>query len=160
MKILRVKGAGLASLSAEFDIDLTDAELRSAGLFMISGLTGAGKSTILDAIMLALFDALPRAEGAGADRETGAENRDKFERATASSSILSRGAGDVGARAGQQADVRISGSVSGIVDTGLVPLSVDVNGAIPNVGRAYGVARCMTQRLSQTMSSLGVHRCS
>ena len=92
MKILRVKGAGLASLAAEFDVDLTDAELRSAGLFMISGLTGAGKSTILDAILLALFDALPRSEGGGADLNTG-QRGDRFEKANASSAILSRGAG-------------------------------------------------------------------
>ena len=50
MKILRIQGKNLASIAGEFDIDFTAAPLRSAGIFAICGPTGAGKSTILDAI--------------------------------------------------------------------------------------------------------------
>ena len=41
-------------------IDFTLEPLASAGLFAITGVTGAGKSTILDVITLALFNKIPR----------------------------------------------------------------------------------------------------
>ena len=63
MKILRIQGKNLASIAGEFDIDFTAAPLRSAGIFAICGPTGAGKSTILDAICLALFNNMPRTTG-------------------------------------------------------------------------------------------------
>lgn len=60
MKILAIRGKNLASLEGEFDIDFTDEPLKSSGIFAITGQTGAGKSTILDALCLALFDNAPR----------------------------------------------------------------------------------------------------
>lgn len=60
MKILAIRGKNLASLEAEFNIDFTSEPLKSAGIFAITGATGAGKSTILDALCLALFDDAPR----------------------------------------------------------------------------------------------------
>lgn len=60
MKILAIRGKNLASLEGEFDIDFTSGPLKSAGIFAITGQTGAGKSTILDALCLALFDNAPR----------------------------------------------------------------------------------------------------
>lgn len=60
MKILAIRGKNLASLEGEFEIDFTSEPLRSAGIFAITGQTGAGKSTILDALCLALFDNAPR----------------------------------------------------------------------------------------------------
>lgn len=60
MKILAIRGKNLASLEGEFDIDFTTDPLKSAGIFAITGQTGAGKSTILDALCLALFDNAPR----------------------------------------------------------------------------------------------------
>lgn len=60
MKILAIRGKNLASLEGEFDIDFTAEPLKSAGIFAITGCTGAGKSTILDALCLALFDDTPR----------------------------------------------------------------------------------------------------
>ncbi len=60
MKILVIRGKNLASLDGEFEIDFTLEPLRSAGIFAITGQTGAGKSTILDALCLALFDDAPR----------------------------------------------------------------------------------------------------
>jgi exonuclease SbcC len=60
MKILAIRGKNLASLEGEFDIDFTVDPLKSSGIFAITGQTGAGKSTILDALCLALFDNAPR----------------------------------------------------------------------------------------------------
>lgn len=60
MKILAIRGKNLASLEGEFDIDFTIDPLKSAGIFAITGQTGAGKSTILDALCLSLFDNAPR----------------------------------------------------------------------------------------------------
>lgn len=60
MRILAIRGAGLASLAAPFEIDLTAEPLGGTGLFAITGHTGAGKSTILDALCLALYGDYPR----------------------------------------------------------------------------------------------------
>ena len=60
MKIISLDGENLASLAAPFHIDFASGILADAGLFAICGNTGAGKSTILDAICLSLFDAMPR----------------------------------------------------------------------------------------------------
>lgn len=62
MKILAIRGCNLASLEGEFAIDFRSEPLRSAGLFAITGNTGAGKTTILDAMCLALYKRLPRLE--------------------------------------------------------------------------------------------------
>lgn len=59
MRILRIAGENIASLQS-FDVDLQAPPLGGAGLFTITGPTGAGKTTILDALCLALFDNTPR----------------------------------------------------------------------------------------------------
>jgi exonuclease SbcC len=68
MRILAIRGENLASLADVFEVDFEVEPIRSSGIFAITGPTGAGKTTLLDAICLALFDRLPRMDGA----ETGA----------------------------------------------------------------------------------------
>ena len=68
MRILSIAGQNIASLSDRFEIDFTLPPLNGAGLFAITGETGAGKSSILDAMCLALYGDAPRlATGASGD---------------------------------------------------------------------------------------------
>lgn len=60
MKILGIRIKNLASLEGITEIDFTQEPLSSAGIFAITGPTGAGKSTILDALCLALYSKTPR----------------------------------------------------------------------------------------------------
>lgn len=60
MKINHLRFKNLNSLTGEWIIDFTAPEYVSDGIFAISGPTGAGKSTILDAICLALYGRTPR----------------------------------------------------------------------------------------------------
>jgi len=60
MKILKLRFKNLNSLYGEWVIDFSDSEYSSNGIFALTGPTGAGKSTILDAICLALYGATPR----------------------------------------------------------------------------------------------------
>jgi len=60
MKILELRFKNLNSLYGEWVIDFTDPEYVSNGIFALTGPTGAGKSTILDAICLALYGKTPR----------------------------------------------------------------------------------------------------
>lgn len=55
MKILNINGFNLASLKGEFSIDLNNGLLTRSNIFAIIGNTGAGKSTILDALTLSLY---------------------------------------------------------------------------------------------------------
>ncbi|RPD45332.1 hypothetical protein DNI29_18280 [Hymenobacter sediminis] len=65
MKILRVRFYNLNSLRGEHTVDFSQTPLSDAGLFAITGPTGAGKTTILDAITLALYGQVPRHETSG-----------------------------------------------------------------------------------------------
>ena len=60
MKILSVSLHNIASIEGPFTLNLEAEPLKSVGLFAITGATGAGKSTILDAICLALYNDTPR----------------------------------------------------------------------------------------------------
>ena len=78
MKILSVRFENLNSLKGAWKIDFQGSDFSENGLFVITGQTGAGKSTILDAICLALYQQTPRL-----DRITQSKNE-----------LMTRGTGD------------------------------------------------------------------
>lgn len=72
MRIDKIEICNLASIEGEQQIDFTKEPLKSAGLFAITGRTGAGKSTVLDAVCLALYNEAPRL----GNKERGAQAAD------------------------------------------------------------------------------------
>ncbi|NCB39314.1 MAG: chromosome segregation protein SMC [Erysipelotrichia bacterium] len=60
MKILQLRFKNINSLMGEWTIDFTQSAYVSDGIFAITGPTGSGKSSILDAICLALYGRTPR----------------------------------------------------------------------------------------------------
>lgn len=83
MKVLKISGKNLNSLKGEWSIDFTTNEYVAEGIFSITGATGAGKSTILDALSLALFGRTPRLKNVS----------------KSTNEIMSRGTGDCYAEA-------------------------------------------------------------
>ena len=67
MKILKLKFKNINSLVGENEIDFTTPFFTNDGLFAITGKTGSGKSSILDAITLALYGKTPRVDITGSE---------------------------------------------------------------------------------------------
>ena len=63
MEIHRIEICNINSIKGEYPIDFMSGQLEGQDLFAITGKTGSGKSTILDAITLALYNKVPRLDG-------------------------------------------------------------------------------------------------
>ncbi|MFS8069376.1 MAG: AAA family ATPase, partial [Byssovorax sp.] len=81
MKLHGIEVKNLNSLYGDYKIDF-HRDLKDAPIFLIVGPTGAGKSTLMDAVSLALFGQTPRLT-----RERGQEDRD-------SRMVMSHGTGE------------------------------------------------------------------
>ncbi|MDR2351724.1 MAG: AAA family ATPase [Deltaproteobacteria bacterium] len=60
MRLIKLRFKNLNSLYGEWEIDFTNPSFTTDKLFVITGPTGAGKTTILDAICLGLYGETPR----------------------------------------------------------------------------------------------------
>lgn len=69
MKIKAIRGENIASFSGGFALELDQGILEKARVFCITGPTGSGKSSILDAMGLALFGQIHRYQCSLAGRE-------------------------------------------------------------------------------------------
>jgi exonuclease SbcC len=69
VKIEKIRLKNLNSLYGEWEIDLTDEAFLSEGLFAITGPTGSGKTTILDAVCLGLYGRTPRVKVSKGENE-------------------------------------------------------------------------------------------
>ena len=70
MRIDKIEICNIASIEGEQQIDFTQEPLKSAGLFAITGKTGAGKSTVLDAVCVPSMTAEPTTRLAASALET------------------------------------------------------------------------------------------
>lgn len=136
MKILAIRIRNLASLEGTTEIDFTKEPLCSAGIFAITGPTGSGKSTILDALCLALYAKTPRYMQA---REIGVEIADVH-----GSSI-------------NQSDVRgilRDGTAEGYAEVDFVGIDGRHYRANWNVRRAHGRANGSLQAANTALKNL------
>lgn len=92
MRITRIKGENIASLAEPFDIDFTAPPLSEVDIFAITGPTGSGKSSLLDAVCLALYDATPRYESSQRRGDTFIDSSGEEESSTSTKQLLHRGA--------------------------------------------------------------------
>ncbi len=69
MKILSLRFKNINSLKGEWKINFAEAPFTDNGLFAITGPTGAGKTTILDAICLAIYHQTPRLNVSPSDNQ-------------------------------------------------------------------------------------------
>ncbi|KAB8028534.1 AAA family ATPase [Fluviispira multicolorata] len=82
MKLLKIELENLNSLYGRHSIDFVK-DLQGAPIFLIMGPTGAGKSTLMDAMTLALFGQTPRLTKNKADKDIENDCRQIMSRGTA-----------------------------------------------------------------------------
>ena len=65
MKIKKLVLQNINSLYGKWELDFDSESFKQSGIFAITGKTGSGKSTILDAMCLALYGTTPRLNSKG-----------------------------------------------------------------------------------------------
>ena len=91
MEINKIEICNLNSLKGEFPIDFMSGQLKGQDIFAITGATGSGKSTILDAITLALYNRIPRLDGKSGEADSKSEDPYKRLKPEDPKNSLSRG---------------------------------------------------------------------
>jgi DNA repair protein SbcC/Rad50 len=96
VRILSIRGENLASLYGTFQLPLDESPIAETGLFSICGPTGSGKSTLMDALCLALYGRTPRLGERGRSVMIGRDGEDVALQVEANDvrNILSRGTGE------------------------------------------------------------------
>ncbi|MFX0547230.1 AAA family ATPase [Roseovarius sp. S1116L3] len=135
MDILQIRGENIASLAKPFDIHLDAPPLSGAGLFAITGQTGSGKSSLLDAMCLALYGDCPRLGSAGVN-DTVPDVSGEMLQSSDARTILRRGA------AQGHATVRFRGRDGAEYE------------ARWSVRRAYGKASAKLQNVDRSITRL------
>ncbi|MFX0543744.1 AAA family ATPase [Roseovarius sp. S4756] len=135
MDILQIRGENIASLAKPFDIRLDAPPLSGAGLFAITGQTGSGKSSLLDAMCLALYGDCPRLGSAGVN-DTVPDVSGETLQSSDARTLLRRGA------AQGHATVRFRGRDGAEYEAGW------------SVRRAYGNASAKLQNVDRSITRL------
>lgn len=97
MQLKKIKIHNIASIE-DAEIDFTSAPLEGAPIFLICGETGAGKSTVLDALCLALYGDTPRMSSSVKEEIELSDDPAQRYYANDNSQLLRRGAGEGFAR--------------------------------------------------------------
>lgn len=110
MRLLTLDFLNVNSLGGHWHIDFTVANYRTSPLFAITGSTGSGKSSILDAVSLALYGETPRVKNAGekkTDAKTDLSAKDRYDE---SCPMLTKGTKEIRASVRFEASGRLFGS--------------------------------------------------
>jgi exonuclease SbcC len=91
VKILKISGENIASLGEPFSVEFDQAPLHQHGLIVITGKTGAGKSSLLDTMFLALYDQAPRFNQSQRSIEIGGEYEEERLKGNDVRHLVSRG---------------------------------------------------------------------